>query len=373
MAAERSAFWWDERLESKSADWSVLSSLVGPDTTTVVDGREAVVVVVAKKKMEKEKGLFEVELYDGGKKKSTSMDKIEDKVGALTLGGGGDDASDSASASGPQQAAEFSKTMGKEKYSKLFNKTSICDVVQKGGSLAEQGDSSENCDTDEVLLTCVVAGWVKTGRVAGGGAFAFIELNDGSTPVNLQIMVTKEAGAASGVEELKQITSTGCSLAIEGDLKRTPKGTKQKFELKCTKIAYVGACDGATYPIAKKKTTFEFLRSQLHLRARTNTISAVARVRNALALATHLFFQQNGFLYVHTPIIGTSDAEGAGEAFMVTTLPAQADALVKGQVSEVERKNREEVPPLPHHVSLTEDPLSLSFSLTVSLRFLVVS
>ena len=107
------------------------------------------------------------------------------------------------------------------------------------------------------------------------------------------------------------------------------------------------------------------------MRARTNTISAVARVRNALALATHLFFQQNGFLYVHTPIIGTSDAEGAGEAFMVTTLPAQADALVKGQVSEVERKNREEVPPLPHHVSLTEDPLS--FSLTVSLRFLVVS
>ena len=368
MAAERSAFWWDERLESKSADWSVLSSLVGRDTT--VDGREAVVVVVAKKKknnkMEKEKGLFEVELYDGGKKKSTSMDKIEDKVGALTLGGGGDDASDSAS--GPQQAAEFSKTLGKEKYSKLFNKTSICDVVQKGSSLAQAGDSC-----DEVLLTCVVCGWVKTGRVAGGGSFAFIELNDGSTPVNLQVMVTKEAGAASGVEELKQITSTGCSLAIEGDLKRTPKGTKQKFELKCTKIAYVGACDGATYPIAKKKTTFEFLRSQLHLRARTNTISAVARVRNALALATHLFFQQNGFLYVHTPIIGTSDAEGAGEAFMVTTLPAQADALVKGQVSEVERKNREEVPPLPHHVSLTEDPLSLSFSLTVSLRFLVVS
>jgi len=106
MAAERSAFWWDESLESKSADWSVLP-LVGPDTTTVVDGREAVVVVVAK--MEKEKGLFEVELYDGGKKKSTSMDKIEDKVGALTLGGGGDDASDSASASGPQQAANDGK------------------------------------------------------------------------------------------------------------------------------------------------------------------------------------------------------------------------------------------------------------------------
>ena len=113
MAAERSAFWWDARLESKSADWSVLP-LVGPDTTTVVDGREAVVVVAKKNKMEKEKGLFEVELYDGGKKKSTSMDKIEDKVGALTLGGGGDDAS-SASDSGPQQAAEFSKTMGKEK------------------------------------------------------------------------------------------------------------------------------------------------------------------------------------------------------------------------------------------------------------------
>ena len=107
------------------------------------------------------------------------------------------------------------------------------------------------------------------------------------------------------------------SLAIRGDLKRTPKGTKQLVELKATDLLFHGPCDGAVYPIAKKKTSFEFLRSHLHLRARTNTISAVARVRNALSLATHLFFQQNGFFYVHTPIIGTSDAEGAGEAFQV--------------------------------------------------------
>ena len=181
---------------------------------------------------------------------------------------------------------------------------------------------------EEILVTAVVAGWVKTGRIAGGGAFAFVELSDGSTPMNLQCMVSEEVCTGSGIPSLSSILTTGTSLAIEGELKRTPEGTKQPVELKATKILFCGPCDGAVYPIAKKKTSFEFLRTQLHLRARTNTISAIARVRNALSLATHLFFQQNGFLYVHTPIIGTSDAEGAGEAFQVTTLPMAADAVV---------------------------------------------
>lgn len=91
----------------------------------------------------------------------------------------------------------------------------------------------------------------------------------------------------------------------------------QAVELKATKIHYVGTCDAGKYPIAKKKTTFEFLREKMHLRPRSNTIAVVARIRNALAYATHKFFQDKGFLYVHTPLITASDCEGAGEMFQV--------------------------------------------------------
>lgn len=87
----------------------------------------------------------------------------------------------------------------------------------------------------------------------------------------------------------------------------------------------MGKCDPSIYPMAKKKQSLEFLREKMHLRARTNTIGAVARIRNALAFATHQFFQQNGFLYVHTPVITASDCEGAGEMFSVTTLLSSAD------------------------------------------------
>lgn len=94
------------------------------------------------------------------------------------------------------------------------------------------------------------------------------------------------------------------------------------MELKASRILHLGLCDNSAgnYPFAKKKQTLEFLREKAHLRARTNTIGAVARIRNALAYATHEFFQMHGFLYVHTPIITTSDAEGAGELFQVSTL-----------------------------------------------------
>ena len=108
----------------------------------------------------------------------------------------------------------------------------------------------------------------------------------------------------------------------------------QAVELKATKIVHVGPSDAATYPIAKKKTTYEFLREKMHLRPRSNTISAVARIRNALAFATHRFFQENGFLYVHTPIITASDCEGAGEMFQ---------ARVRGGAGEAGRaKGRRE-------------------------------
>ncbi|GFH32819.1 AA_TRNA_LIGASE_II domain-containing protein, partial [Haematococcus lacustris] len=105
-------------------------------------------------------------------------------------------------------------------------------------------------------------------------------------------------------------------------------------ELKAARIVHLGLCDAAHYPIAKKKTTYEYLREKLHLRPRTNTIGAVARIRNALAYATHKFFQDNGFLYVHTPIITASDAEGAGELFQVTTLLSKVEAASSGAAAE---------------------------------------
>jgi hypothetical protein len=103
-------------------------------------------------------------------------------------------------------------------------------------------------------------------------------------------------------------------------------------ELKATAVKHVGVCDAATYPMSKKKQTFEFLREKAHLRPRTNTIGAVARIRNALAFATHTFFQKNGFLYVHTPIITASDCEGAGEMFQVRTAGRWPGAWVAGSV-----------------------------------------
>lgn len=163
--------------------------------------------------------------------------------------------------------------------------------------------------------------------------FAFLEVNDGSCFENLQIMVEKEL--AETVGGLKELTPTGTSVLIEGTLTETPEGVKQAVELKASKILHVGKCDPSIYPMAKKKQSFEFLREKMHLRARTNSISAIARIRNALAFATHLFFQQNDFLYVHTPLITASDCEGAGEMFGVTTLLSSVDECAgKPEVSK---------------------------------------
>ncbi|KAL6755559.1 hypothetical protein V8C86DRAFT_207122 [Haematococcus lacustris] len=180
--------------------------------------------------------------------------------------------------------------------------------------------------------TLRVGGWVKTGREAGAGAFAFLEVSDGSNFECMQVMVTKEVAEAVG--GLKHLVMTGTSVLVEGELSATPEGTKQAVELKAARIVHLGLCDAAHYPIAKKKTTYEYLREKLHLRPRTNTIGAVARIRNALAYATHKFFQDNGFLYVHTPIITASDAEGAGELFQVTTLLSKVEAASSGAAAE---------------------------------------
>ncbi|KAI8553659.1 hypothetical protein RHMOL_Rhmol05G0033400 [Rhododendron molle] len=171
--------------------------------------------------------------------------------------------------------------------------------------------------------TVRVGGWVKTGRKQGNGTFAFLELNDGSCPANLQVIVDEAVG------QLSQLVATGTCVHLEGELKVPPVEAKQRVELRVQKILDLGTVDPAKYPLPKTKLTLELLRDYVHLRPRTNTISAIARIRNALAYATHTFFQKHGFLYVHTPIITTSDCEGAGEMFQVTTLISDAEKLEK--------------------------------------------
>ncbi|XP_077210214.1 asparagine--tRNA ligase, cytoplasmic 1-like [Tasmannia lanceolata] len=168
-----------------------------------------------------------------------------------------------------------------------------------------------------------VGGWVKTGREQGKGSFAFLELNDGSCPSNLQVLVD------ASVWNLGDLVPTGTCVFVEGELKKPPVGTKQNVELRVIRVLEVGPVDPVKYPLPKTKLTLEFLRDVVHLRPRTNTISAVARIRNALAYATHTFFQKNGFLYVQTPIVTTSDCEGAGEMFQVTTLLSDAEKVEK--------------------------------------------
>ncbi len=162
-----------------------------------------------------------------------------------------------------------------------------------------------------------VKGWVRT--VRNQKTFAFVEINDGSTLSNLQAVV--DAKLPNFEKTIDQLT-TGVSVAIAGKVVESP-GKNQEFELQASSITIVGKCDPEAYPLQKKRHSFEFLRSIAHLRPRTNTIGAVTRVRNALAHATHLFFQERGFLYIHTPIITASDCEGAGKMFRVTTLDAE--------------------------------------------------
>ncbi|KAI9157587.1 hypothetical protein LWI28_024756 [Acer negundo] len=166
-----------------------------------------------------------------------------------------------------------------------------------------------------------VGGWVKTGREQGKGSFAFLEVNDGSCPANLQVIVD------AAVADLAQLVQTGTSVSVEGLLKNPPEGTRQRVELQVEKVIDVGTVDPAKYPIPKTKLSLEFLRDRIHFRPRTNKISAVARIRNALAFANHTFFQEHGFLYVHTPIVTTNDCEGAGEMFQVTTLINEAERV----------------------------------------------
>ncbi|CAL0321878.1 unnamed protein product [Lupinus luteus] len=168
-----------------------------------------------------------------------------------------------------------------------------------------------------------IGGWVKTGRKADKDAFAFLEVNDGTCAGNIQVIVDASVG------ELGEVVMTGTCIVVDGLLKIPPPGTRQRVELRAQKLLHVGPVDPSNYPLPKTRLTLEFLRDFVHLRSRTNTISAVARIRNSLAFATHSFFNKHGFLYVHTPIITTSDCEGAGEMFQVTSLFSEAEKLEK--------------------------------------------
>lgn len=163
-----------------------------------------------------------------------------------------------------------------------------------------------------------VAGWVRTKRDAKDTAF--LELNDGSTQANLQIVINKTT--LVGAEETLASVTTGASVEVVGALQPSP-ASGQTWELSALSVTVLGTADAETYPLQKKKHSLEFLREIAHLRPRTNTFGAVARVRNTLAFAIHEYFQDCGFLYVNTPIITASDAEGAGQMFQVTTLPLE--------------------------------------------------
>ena len=165
----------------------------------------------------------------------------------------------------------------------------------------------------EVGRDVVVAGWVRTRRDSSG--FSFIEVNDGSCLANIQVIADK--GLANYEKEIKKLT-TGCSLVIRGELKESPaKG--QPVEILAGSVKVVGWADPENYPLQKKRHSFEFLREISHLRPRTNSLGAVSRVRSRLSFAIHNFFNARGFHHIHTPVITTSDCEGAGEMFQVLT------------------------------------------------------
>jgi len=167
--------------------------------------------------------------------------------------------------------------------------------------------------SEELGKEFLVKGWVRTRR--GNKQVNFIALNDGSVIHNLQVVADMDKFD----EELMRKVTTGASLAVWGTL-NSSQGTGQNVELLANKIDVIGECDVNEFPLQPKKHSLEFLREIAHLRFRTNTFSAIARVRHAMIFAVHNFFSSKGFFNVHTPIITASDAEGAGEMFQVTTL-----------------------------------------------------
>jgi len=172
-----------------------------------------------------------------------------------------------------------------------------------------------------------VAGWVRTRRDSKGG-FSFLEINDGSSFSGMQIIVPGEL--SNYQSEVLQL-SIGSAVAVEGELVESP-GSGQSVEVHATAVHVYGYADPEDYPLQKKRISFEKLRDIAHLRPRTNTFGAIARVRNALAFATHQFYQDRDFLYLNTPMVTASDAEGVGDMFQVTTLDIGSPPRSDGEV-----------------------------------------
>ena len=175
----------------------------------------------------------------------------------------------------------------------------------------------------------LVQGWVKTRR--SSKAVSFVQVSDGSTLADIQVVADESLPNFQAVDAL----TTGCSVSIIGTLVESP-GKGQKYEIHAKSIEVVGESDPDTYPLQKKRHTVEFLRDIAHLRPRTNTFGAMARVRNALAYAIHSFFQDKGFLFLQAPMITASDAEGAGAMFRVTTLDLEKVPMKDGAVDAEE-------------------------------------
>jgi asparaginyl-tRNA synthetase len=185
----------------------------------------------------------------------------------------------------------------------------------------------------------LVCGWVRTRRDAKD--LTFLELNDGSCLANIQILVESSGRARAALGPV----STGAAVAVAGSLEESP-GKGQKWELRAEDLTLLGAADPETFPLQKKRHSDEFLRTVAHLRPRTNKFGAMFRLRSEAAFAIHEYFREKGFFHVHTPILTGSDAEGAGEMFRVTTLPA--------------------FPPAPSAASFADDFFGRECSLTVS-------
>src|SRR5215471_10080331 len=170
-----------------------------------------------------------------------------------------------------------------------------------------------------------VQGWVRTRRDSKD--FSFIEMNDGSSLRNLQIIAKKDV--LQNYAEVQRL-STGASIVVEGALVPS-HGKGQKWELVARDVEIIGGAD-ESYPLQKKGHTPEFLREIAHLRPRSNLFGCVFRVRSRLAFAVHQFFQERGFVYVHTPIITASDCEGAGELFRVSTIDVKNPPRKNGDI-----------------------------------------
>jgi len=184
-------------------------------------------------------------------------------------------------------------------------------------------------DRRDFGATLAVHGWVRTRRDSKGG-FSFVEVNDGSCLRGIQVVA--EATLPNYESEILHLVA-GCSVRVEGELRESP-AAGQPVEILARRVEILGRVENPeTYPMQKKRHSMEFLREVAHLRPRTNTFGAMVRVRNRLASATHEFFQERGFVWLHAPIITASDCEGAGQMFRVTTLdPASPPRTAEGRV-----------------------------------------